>query len=346
MTAKTAETYPHLPTGLRCWVLTDGKIGDEVQCRGIAEALGFSAPALERRLIAPRRVFAAAMPYGPIDPREAPDRPGSPLKPPFPDIAIAAGRRTVPYLRRLKRLAPETTFAVFVKDPYWSRPAMDLIVVPEHDGLAGPNIFATLTPANRLSGAQLESARAHPDPRLAALPRPRIGLILGGDSQHHHFAAKDTATMAAIARDIACAGKSLMVTPSRRTPPQLLEALTQVFAQLPEAARKNVFLWTGTEPNPYVAILANADALIVTGDSVNMVGEAVATGLAVHVYEPSGGHRKITAYLDRLESLGAIRRWHGELEDWRHAPINATPQIAAEIARRYASFRQDQPRSS
>jgi mitochondrial fission protein ELM1 len=318
--------------------LTDGKIGDEVQCLGIAEALGLSP---ERRLIAPRRVYALAMPYGPIDPREAPDQPGSPLKPPFPDIAIAAGRRTVPYLRSLKHVSGGKTFTVFVKDPYWSRAAMDLIVVPEHDRLSGPNIFTALTPANRLNEAQFAAARATPDPRIAALPRPCVGLILGGDSQHHTFERADIAAIAAIARQIAEAGCSLIVTPSRRTPPLLTEALTAVFAELPKPARARVFLWTGDEPNPYAAILANADALVVTGDSVNMVGEAVATGVPVHVYEPSGGHRKITAYLDRLAGLGAIRRWRGQLEDWSYSPINATAEIAAEIARRYQAFREN-----
>ncbi len=337
LTATAAESYPHLPTGTLCWVLTDGKIGDEVQCLGIAEALGVMP---ERRLVAPRPVYALAMPYGPIDPNEAPDRPGSPLKPPLPDIAIAAGRRTVPYLRSLKRYSRGKTFAVFVKDPYWSRGAMDLIVVPEHDGLSGPNIIATLTPANRLNEAVFAAARATPDPRIARLPAPRVGLILGGDSQHHHFGRGDIAAVAAIARQIAQGGKSLMVTPSRRTPPLLTEALTAAFAELPASARANVFLWTGDLPNPYPAILAHADAFVVTGDSVNMVGEAVATGVPVHVFEPSGGHRKISAYLDRLEGLGAIRRWRGELEDWRYMPINATAEIAAEIIRRYRNFRE------
>ncbi len=35
------------------------------------------------------------------------------------------------------------------------------------------------------------------------------------------------------------------------------------------------FLWDGAGENPYFALLANADRILVTGDSVNMVGEAV-----------------------------------------------------------------------
>lgn len=341
LSQETAPTEPLLPKGARCWILTDGKIGDEVQCLGIAEALGVAA---EIRHVTPRRCYAWAMPYGPIDPREAPQQPGSPLAPrdpdlAFPDLAIAAGRRAVPYLRALKRLAKGATFTIFVKDPYCSRHKMDLIVVPEHDRLRGKHILATLTPANRLHAWRLAAARNPPNPLIGPLPRPRVALILGGTSQHHRFEAEDVEALAAIAVLVAKVGNGLMVTPSRRTPPALRDAVAKALAELPEELAKNIFFWTGEGPNPYVAILAHADAIIVTGDSVNMVGEAVATGAPVHVYEPSGRHRKITAYLARLEALGAIRRWRGALEDWSYPPINATPAIAQEIARRYLAFR-------
>lgn len=326
-----------LPAGASCWIFSDGKIGDEVQCLGIAEALGL-APELRR--IAPRPAYAWVMPYGPIDPREAPGRPGSPLTPPFPDLAIAAGRRTVPYLRALKRLSRGKTFAVFIKDPYWSRGKINLIVAPEHDGLSGSNVFSTATPANRLHAWRLAAAREKPDLSIASLPSPRVALILGGDSQHHRFDDKDIQALTEIAALVLRQGKALMVTPSRRTPPALIDSLARTLAELPADLQKNAFFWSGEGSNPYVSILAHAAAIIVTGDSVNMVGEAVATGAPVHVYEPAGGHAKISAYLARLESLGAIRRWRGALEEWRYPPLNATQEIAEEIARRYLAFRE------
>jgi uncharacterized protein len=316
---------PPLPRATRCWILTDGKIGDEVQCRGIAEALGLKA---ELRHVAPRGLYSLAMPFGPIDPREAPDRPGSPLAPPYPDLAIAAGRRSVPYLRALKRLSKGATFTVFLKDPYCNPTFADLVILPEHDRRRGEKIITALTPANRLSSEKLSAAQENPDPRIGALPLPRVALLLGGPSTHHRYGAKETTDLAAIAAFVVREGRGLMVTPSRRTPAAMLDAIRA-------AAPKNAFVWDGAGANPYLAILASADAIIVTGDSVNMVGEAVAAGKPVHVYEPSGGHRKITAYLDRLTALGAVRRWKGQLEDWSYAPINATPAIAQEIARRY-----------
>ncbi len=341
MLGNIAHPLPAPLLGSRCWIFSDGKIGDEVQCLGIAEALGLVA---ELRHIQPRRRYAWAMPYGPIDRRESREQLGSPLAGAFPALAIAAGRRTVPYLCALKRLSQGATFTVFVKDPYWHRGRIDLVVVPEHDQLRGKNVFATVTPANRLHEGRLVAARESPGSSIAALPRPRVALLLGGTSQHHRFDTKDIEAVAAIAAQVAEQGYGLMVTPSRRTPPELIDAVATALAGQPRAHAENIFFWDGQGPNPYVAILAQADAIIVTGDSVNMVGEAVATGAPVHVYEPSGGHRKITAYLARLEALGAIRRWQGKLEDWRYPPLNATPEIAQEIARRYREFQTNRRR--
>ena len=42
------------------WVLTDGKAGDEAQCLGLTERLGFQA---QRRHVRPRPHWSWAMPW-------------------------------------------------------------------------------------------------------------------------------------------------------------------------------------------------------------------------------------------------------------------------------------------
>jgi uncharacterized protein len=321
-----------LPSATTAWVLSDGKIGDETQCFGIAEALGLAAC---RRLVAPRPLYALFMPFGPVDPRERPDRPGSPLAPPYPDIAIAAGRRTVAYLRLLKSASRGGTFTIFVKDPYTGCGTADLIWVPQHDRLRGPNVIVTPTPPHRVSAEALSKARQNPDPRLAALPAPRMALILGGPSTHHRYSQANEQELASIAQLCANQGLSLMVTGSRRTPPTTLAAIKAGLAGAPG----HHFIWDGSGGNPYMAMLALANFILVTGDSVNMMAEAVATGAPVHIYEPSGGHPKVTAYINHLITSGAAQRWAGKPGHWAYEPINATPLIAAEIARRYLAWR-------
>lgn len=73
-----------------CWVVTDGKIGMESQCVGLAEALGL-VPAVKR--VSLRQPWRSLAPYL---------RAGlacafkEPLAPPWPELLIASGRLSVP----------------------------------------------------------------------------------------------------------------------------------------------------------------------------------------------------------------------------------------------------------
>jgi mitochondrial fission protein ELM1 len=305
--------------GLRALILGSGRIGHEVNALGVAAAL---SRAREIRRVAPRYPFARLAPWGPVDPRDR-----APFEGPAPDIVIACGRVTVPYVRAWKRRAPNV-FAAFLQDPRWARAEMDLIWVPEHDALRGANVVSTLTSPHPFSPSRLAAARTAPDPRLAALSAPRCAILLGGPSGAQHFTTADVARMGAATAAIRAQGFTVMATPSRRTP----SALTA-------AVRENLgdgFLWDGSGENPYGALLALADAILVTGDSANMLGEAAATGAPVHVFEPSGGgSKKLGKAIDALIARGAARRWQGRLERFAYAPIDSSAEIAAEILRRY-----------
>ena len=194
--------------------------------------------------------------------------------------------------------------------------------------------LAPTTP-HPLRPALLAAARAHPDPRIAALPAPRAAVIIGGPSAHYRFSADDDARLVDAIRALVALGFSVMATPSRRTGKATRAA---VRAAVAEAGGRG-FFWDGDGDNPYAHMIANADAIIVTGDSVNMVSEALATDAPAYVIEPTGGHPKMRRYLDGLIAGGYLRRWDGRIDLWRHAPLDATSVIAAEIARRFKLFR-------
>lgn len=299
------------------WVLTDGKAGDEAQCLGVTDAMGLEAAV---RRVRPRPLFGLLAPWGPIDPAERPGRAGSPIAAPFPDLLVASGRRAVPYVRSVKRHSGGRTFTVFLKDPRTGPGAADLIWAPAHDGLLGPNVVATLTGPHRISPARLAAARLAPDQHLVALPRPRVAVLVGGDSRHHRFRAADIERFGRGLQRIAETGASLMPALSRRTPERLADAVRARTASV-----------LGPSDVPYMDILALADAIVATADSTNMVGEAVATGAPVLVFEPSGGHPKITAYLDALRRHGAVRPFAGRLEAFTYEPLDATAAIAEAV---------------
>ncbi len=297
-------------SGASCWVLTDGKAGDEAQCLGVAERLLLKP---DVRRVKPRPPWVWLMPRGPIDPAEAPDRAGSPIAPPFPDICIASGRRAVGYLRRIARDSAGRTLTVFLKDPGTGSGAADVIWAPAHDGIAGPNVLKTLTSPHRVSPERLAEARAAA-PGWLEHGRAHAGVLLGGDSRHHRFADGDIAALTGRLAAVASTGVRLVVTPSRRTPTALADAVRS----LCEASEG--WWWDGSAENPYLSILAHADHLIVTADSVNMLGEAAATGTPIHLFEPTGGHRKISAFVQGLVDHGAVHPLGRNLESWSYEP--------------------------
>ena len=323
--------------GLRAWVLTDGKAGDEAQCLGVAEALGLEA---EIRKVAPRPPWVWLMPWGPVDPRERPGRPASPISPPFPDLVIASGRRAVPYLREIRRRSGGRSYTVFLKDPRTGPGTADLIWAPSYDRIRGPNVLTTLTSPHRLSADRLERARRAPDPRLSGLPSPRVAVLVGGDSRHGSFSEEDGRRLLAGLRSVAADGASLMITASRRTPPTLRAALPAL------AAETGGVFWAGEGENPLVAMLALADAIVVTADSANMLSEALGTGAPVLVFEPAAWRGRLSRLMAELKSRGLVKSFSGKLELFNYEKLDTTPVIAQAVARGIAAHRAARARGS
>lgn len=334
-----APTQPDLGGGgpdlaprrpVRAWVLTDGKAGDETQCIAVAEALGLVP---EIRRVAPRPPFLWFMPWGPVDPRERPDRPGSPVAPPFPDLVVASGRRAVPYLRAIRRGSGGASYTVFLKDPRTGPGTADLIWAPSYDRIRGPNVVTSLTSPHRVTAARLAEARLDGDARLAALAPPRVAVLVGGDGRHGRYGPADVARLVGQLRSLAASGASLMITTSRRTSGDLASALRDL------ASTSRGYMWDGREPNPYLAMLALADAVVVTQDSANMVSEAVATGAPVLVFEPASSSRRNRLFARDLAARGCVRSFGGKLERFSYEKLDSTPMIAQAVEKGLAAHR-------
>jgi mitochondrial fission protein ELM1 len=160
--------------------------------------------------------------------------------------------------------------------------------------------------------------------------------MLGGPSGAHDYPRIDLRRLAVAVQAISAQGYSVMATPSRRTPPALTDAVRRGLEQVDA---KRVFLWDGAGENPYGQMLAHADAVLVTGDSVNMVGEAVSTGAPVYVFAPSGGGRRIDAFIGALEQKGAVRQFAGRIERFAYEAIDSSTEIARAIVERFEAGR-------
>ena len=320
--------------GRSAWLITDGKIGMDVQVQGVADALGVHAT---RKVVTPTGLWRFAAPWGPTDPKHRPGVMGSHLAPPWPDIAIATGRLSIPVIRALKRRAGSAIFTIVLQDPKTGCRTADLIWVPAHDRLRGTNVVVTPTAPHSFTAERIATQRRTLPADIAALPSPRVAVILGGKNGVYAFTdACDDRLESALA-SMGALGASFMITTSRRTHPRLLAAVERATASRPR------IIWTGEGPNPYPNFLAHADMLVVTADSVNMTGEASATGRPVYVFKPAGGSAKFDRFHSGLELHGATRALPDRLdrlEVWHYEPVDSAGTIAREIASRWLRRRQ------
>jgi uncharacterized protein len=321
---------PHRPlAGRTAWVITDGKIGMDVQARGVAEALGLDYIV---KHVTPRGVWKLAAPWGPVGPEVKFGQPDSTFAPPWPQFAIATGRASIPYLRALRRRAGHQTYCVVLQDPKTGTNTADLIWVPAHDRRRGANVMTTPTAPHSFTPARFAALRSAVPADIAALRGPRIAVILGGKNGIYRFTDADDDRLQGALTAFGALGASFMITPSRRSHQRLIRAVDQATARSPR------ILWDGNGTNPYPAFLAHADALVVTADSVNMTGEACATGRPVYVFTPSGGSAKFSRFHDALRQHGATRPLPdvpSTLEHWSYDPLDSGRTIATEIERRW-----------
>ncbi len=146
-------TEPRFPPSQTCWVVSDGKIGVETQCLGLAEALGANPIVKRIQVQRPWRWLPplwAPNPLASLGPKK--DR----LAPPWPDFLIASGRQSVAVSIAIRRMSAGSTLTVQIQNPAVDPALFDAIVAPRHDRLSGPNIIETLGGMNRVTAARQE----------------------------------------------------------------------------------------------------------------------------------------------------------------------------------------------
>ncbi len=306
---------------MRCSVITAGLVGLENQARGLAERAGY-APAVTH--LAPRAAWRR------LPPRLWPDPLG--IVGGLADIdegfAIAAGGMAGAVgaaLRRRRRIP-----VVQVQNPRLPLGRFDLVVVNRHDEVAGHNVFVTRTALHRVSAPVLAEARAHWRGRLGTEDGRLVAGLLGGSNGRYRLDAAVAGRLAGELAALMRADPSLRVavTPSRRTAPAVTSVLRAALGPL------GATVWDGTEENPYVGMLALADAILVTGDSVSMVSEAVATDAPVFVVPLPGRSRRIGLFVDGLRRDGRVRLFDGTIAPFAARPLDDTAEAAQEMRRR------------
>jgi mitochondrial fission protein ELM1 len=299
-----------------------------VQTAGVCRALGID---VTWKRVAPTGFHKLLSPWIGVSRREAFGSAASEFAPPWPEIAIAIGRLTTPYIRELKRHAGAKTFTVILQDPKVSLSTADLFWVPQHDRLRGPNVITTLTAPHGFTGEMLARLRGNMPAQISALPRPRVCVMLGGSTGDYVYSANALGRLSHALAAMGESGASFLITPSRRTEAAIVDCARRATEAFPRV------FWDMTGDNPYPDFLACADAFLAPADSVNMSGEPCATGRPVYIFHPDGGSPKFKRFHDALMHYGATRPLPAVFDGfqtWAYEPLKSAAFIAGQITAR------------
>ncbi|GBR71626.1 mitochondrial fission ELM1 family protein [Gluconobacter kanchanaburiensis] len=219
---------------------------------------------------------------------------------------------------------------VQIQNPRISVRKFDLVVANTHDGIAGQNVLISRNALHPVTPQKLIQARCEWNGRLKQDGRPLLSVLIGGANGRFSLGEAEAHLMAQ--EIIAFTMRNTMqavLTPSRRTDPKAVA----VFQETLEPHGIAVLTGSGDE-NPYMGMLACADMIAVTTDSVSMISEAVATSAPVLIFPLPGRSGRISRFVKTLEDAGRVKWFNPSQPVWPVEPLDDTPSVAREMRRR------------
>ena len=269
------------------WLIDAYRAGERGQVRALAEAasdaLGWPCRRIEldyRGSVVWPHVFGQSSVRGIT--RES----AALLTPPWPELVITCGVRNEPVCRWIREQSGGRTRYLHLGRPWGALSGFDLVVttpqyrVPDRD-----NVVNNSLTLHGLTAGRLQAAADRWAPVFRELPRPLITVNVGGNSGPFTLGRRAALRLAREASALARgAGGSLLVSTSARTSEAVVEVLEQCL-DVPH----HVYRWRPDDPeNPYMGMLALADQVVVTADSIAMLSEACATGKPVFMFDLGG----------------------------------------------------------
>jgi uncharacterized protein len=329
----TADHHP------RIWLLLGERLGDNNQLLALAEELGlpFETRTLEHnflRNVARRQLNNSMLTF----------TLGSllQLRPPWPDLVVGIGRRSVPVARWIRRLSGRTTKLVQLGNPRADPALFDLVITtPQYPVPPAPNVLSLPLAMSRFRSPPEETEEERT--WLANLARPHLLLAIGGSTAYLDLSPVVLEQSASRLGERASEqGGTLVIVGSPRTQGEQIEASQRAIAGTPHV------LVEGSMPR-FAVLLADADEIHVTADSISMLSEAVLTGRPVGMIpveinakarkwlgdgppseEFTGRKRDLRRVWTRLQADGLV----GTVDAPRYRPIANPVTTAAEAVRK------------
>jgi mitochondrial fission protein ELM1 len=252
---------------------------------------------------------------------------------PFPDIIISSGRRTAAVAAFIKKKNPNTKIIQILWHEL-NNNLFDVVILPKHDKYQASNIIYIDGALTNISPRVLEDEKAQNPSLFTDFALNKIALLIGGDTKKGNLTEKHILELIAKVNTIALdTSSALLISTSRRTNPALIQTLK-------DNIKVPYFMYDVNQdtPNPYNAMLAYANIIITTGDSISMVTDACSSGKRVMIYQnPDFIGSKHYQFINSMfaqnyaTDLLEYENWH----DKNYALLNnfdkITPQITARL---------------
>jgi mitochondrial fission protein ELM1 len=290
------------------WLIDAYRAGERGQVRALVDALGWPC---EVKVLSYRSHVFLPHVLGQSTLQGITSESAATLSAPWPDLVISSGVRNEPICRWIRAQSGGRARYVHVGRPWGALDSFDLVITtPQYRVPHHPKVLNNILTLHSVAAPRLAQARIQWEAAFADLPSPRFAVMVGGDSGPFTLGPHAAARLGAEASRMARAhGGSLLVSTSSRTGSAAQDAL-----QCAITVPSYFYRWPGRGlDNPYEGILAWADRLIVTGDSIAMLSEACATGKPVAIFD-LGGMRELPDRATRDFRLGgalyaALLRW-------------------------------------
>ena len=255
----------------RIWLLLGPRRGDNNQLLALGEGLGLP---FETRTLAYRKSARAIMKLAPSSIAHVTPQSRSWLEPPWPDLVVGIGRRSVPVARWIREQGGGAARLVRLGHPRAPSSWFDLVLTThQYPVRDAANVVRLPLAMNRFTRPPAPTAAEQS--LLDSLPRPHFLLSLGGNAPmwrlDHEALAEAVQTLLARARR---ERGTLIVIPSPRTSEGSLDLVRSAIGD-----DGNAMICAGELRYPVA--LGDADEHFVTADSVSMISEAIGTGKPV-----------------------------------------------------------------
>jgi len=286
----------------RVWLLIGTRRGDNNQVLALGEALGVP---FETRTVFYKWTARLRMNLFPESVGHVTAASRRWLQPPWPDIVVGVGRRTLPVARWIQNQSGGRSNLVRVGHPRAANELFDLVITTrQYPVPPGDNVVTLPLAMNRFPKPPTPTPEEQA--ALDALPRPHLLLSLGGPASMWRL---DLAALRVAAAKLASradkSGGTLNIVGSPRTPPDAWQAIRETVA-----GSGSVVFQDGSIRYP--VLLNDADEQFVTADSVSMISEAVMTGKPVGLIpvEPDvRGRRRLGPDPDETKVRDPRRFW-------------------------------------